>query len=409
MKKTKIDTKDLLVGMYVSQLDRPWLETPFLFQGFIISSKGDINELERYCRYVYIDEEKSDYKKEELPVSGPHVQGASRLPELKVRFPEHKLPIEDELPEARKIRAVAEQQVAELLSQPRAGKALDIQQANIVVRNITQSLVRSPDAMVLLSSIKSHEREAEVHAMNTCILAITLGRFMRLSPKNVDELGLAALLHDVGEVKIPAELLRKEQKTPQERVVVKRHPEYGAQILVLAKGMPNSVVDVAYSHHEQIDGKGYPRGLSAESISTFTRIVTIVDTYDRLTQGYNEKRIPATEALRYLYLYRDKLFDGRITEAFIKCLGIYPVGSLVELETGEVGIVISAQPGEFLHPKLMLVRDRRKKPFDKPKIMNLAAFAKSDPGKYVVKQVLPPDAYGVDMRSYLLSEELLSA
>jgi HD-GYP domain-containing protein (c-di-GMP phosphodiesterase class II) len=378
MKKTKIDTKDLLVGMYVSQLDRPWLETPFLFQGFTISSKGDINELERCCRYVYIDEEKSDYKKEELPTAAPAAaENSSKLPQLKVRFPEHTIAVEEEVSEARKIRAVAEQQVSELLNQSRGGKALDIQQANIVV-NITQSLVRSPDAMVLLSSIKSHEREAEVHAMNTCILAITLGRFMRLSPKNVDELGMAALLHDVGEVKIPAELLRKEQKTPQEMVLVKRHPEYGAQILVGAKGMPNSVVDVAYSHHEQIDGNGYPRGLSADSISTFTRIVTIVDTYDRLTQGYSEKRIPATEALRYLYLYRDKIF-------------------------------VSAQPGEFLTPKLLLVRDRKKKPFDRPRIMNLATFAQSDPGKYVVKQVLPPDAYGVDMRNYLLSEEFLSA
>ncbi|MDH5783976.1 MAG: DUF3391 domain-containing protein [Chromatiales bacterium] len=407
--KSKVDTKDLQIGMYVSELDRPWLETPFLFQGFRISSKGDINELTHYCKFVYIDEEKSDYEKELIPQSTQNNHASRQLPEIKVRFPEHKVPIEEEMSEARKIRAVAEQQISELLNQSKGGKALDIQQANVVVKNITQSLMRSPDAMVLLSSIKSHEREAEAHAMNTCILSITLGRFMRFSPKMVDELGLAALLHDVGEVKIPTELLHKEKKSPEELAQVKRHTEFGAHILMGAKGMPESVIEVAYSHHEQIDGKGYPRGLTAEGISAFSRIVTIVETYDRLTQGYNEKRISATEALRYLYLYRDKIFDARITEAFIKCLGIYPVGSLVELETGEVGIVISAQPGEFLHPRLMLVRDRKKSPFDKPRIMNLATFAKSDPGKYVVKQVLPPDAYGVDMRSYLLSEDLISA
>lgn len=405
--KSKIDTKDLQVGMYVSELDRPWLETPFLFQGFVISSQGDINELDRCCNFVYIDEEKSDYKKELLPSAAAAQNDTAKLPEIKVRRPEHKIVVEEEIKEARKIRAIAEEQISTLLSQARGGKALDIQQANIVVRNITESLSRSPDAMVLLGSIKSHEREAEAHAMNTCILSITLGRFMRFSPKMVDELGLAALLHDVGEVKIPAELIRHGAKTPEEAELVKRHPEFGAEILLGAKDLPNSVVDVAYAHHEQVDGKGYPRRLTSEGISTFARIVAIVDTYDRLTQGRGEQSISATEALRYLYLYRDKIFDGRITEVFIKCLGIYPVGSLVELETGEVGIVISVQPGELLHPRLLLVRGRDKKPFDKPRIMNLAMFAKSDPGKYTVKQVLPPDSYGVDMRSYLLSEDMI--
>lgn len=405
--KTKVDTKDLQIGMYVSELDRPWLETPFLFQGFAISSKGDINELVRCCDYVYIDEEKSKYNKETLLSSHVLEKDATKLPEIKVRRPEHKVPVEEEITEARKVRALAEEQISALVNQARGGKALDIQQANIIVKNITESLARSPDAMVLLGSMKSHERAAEAHAMNTSILCITLGRFMRFSPKMVEELGLAALLHDVGEVKIPVELIRSRSKTPEETELVKRHTEFGAEILLNAKGIPNSVVDVAYSHHEQVDGKGYPRGLPADQISTFARIVAIVDTYDRLTQGRDEQSIPATEALRYLYLYRDKIFDGRITEAFIKCLGIYPVGSLVELDTGEVGIVISVRPGELLYPRLLLVRGRDKKTFDKPRIMNLATFAKSDPGKYTVKQVLPPDSYGIDMRSYLLNESLI--
>ena len=405
--KIKVDTKDLQVGMYVSELDRPWLETPFLFQGFAISSQGDINELCRCCGYVFIDEDKSKYKKESLLSSHVPEEGATKLPEIKVRRPEHKVPVEEEISEARKVRALAEEQVSTLINQARGGKALDIQQANIVVKNITESLARSPDAMVLLGSMKSHERASEAHAMNTSILCITLGRFMRFSPKMVEELGLAALLHDVGEVKIPVELIRSGSKTHQEAELVKKHTEFGAEILIHSKGLPNSVIDVAYSHHEQIDGKGYPRGLLPEKISTFARIVAIVDTYDRLTQGRDEQSISATEALRYLYLYRDKIFDGRITEAFIKCLGIYPVGSLVELETGEVGIVISVRPGELLFPRLLLVRNRDKKPFDQPRIMNLAMFAKSDPGKHTVKQVLAPDAYGIDMRSYLLNESFI--
>ena len=405
--KNKIDTKDLQVGMYVSELDRPWLETPFLFQGFAISSQGDINELCHCCDYVFIDEEKSNYKKENSLTAPPTKKELGGQTEIKIRRPEHKLPIEEEITQARSVRAVAEKQMSSLMHEARIGKALNISQANVIVKDITESIARSPDAMVLLGSMRTHERAAEAHAMNTSILCITLGRFMRFSPKMVEELGLAALLHDVGEVKIPLELIRNGSKTPQETELVKRHAEFGAQILLKTKGIPNSVIDVAYSHHEQVDGKGFPRGLSADNISTFARIVAIIDTYDRLTQGREEQSISATEALRYLYLYRDKIFDGRITEAFIKCLGIYPIGSLVELETGEVGIVISVRPGELLYPRLLLVRGHDKKPLDQPRIMNLSLFAKSDPGKYVVKQVLAPDAYGVDMRSYLLNEAFI--
>ena len=350
--KRKIDTNDLQVGMYISELDRPWLETPFLFQGFSISSQGDINELDRCCEYVFIDEEKSHYEKEPVFASPVLKDDAGEQTEIKVKRPEHKLPVEDEMSEARKVHDIAEAQVSALISQARSGKAFDIQQANDVVKNIVGSLVRNPDAMVLLGTMRRHESASEAHAINTSILSITLGRFMQLSPEMVEELGLAALLHDVGEVKIPVELVKKGPKTPQETELVKKHTEFGAEMLRNAKGMPESAIDVAYSHHEQIDGKGYPRGLNADEISTFAKIVSIVDTYDRLTQGEGGPAIPATEALRYLYLYRDKIFDGRITEAFIKCLGIYPVGSLIEFETGEAGIVISVQPGEALFPRL---------------------------------------------------------
>lgn len=402
--KSKIDTKDLQIGMYISELDRPWLETPFLFQGFSISSQGDINELEHCCEYVFVDEEKSNYKREESLESPFLKNHAGKLPEIEGRRPEHKIPVEDEIYEARKIREDTEVQISSLMSQMRSGRALDIQKANDIVKNIVDSLVRNPDAMVLLGSMKSHESASEAHAISTSILCITLGRFMKFSPEMVEELGLAALLHDIGEVKIPVELANKTSKTPQEVELVKRHTEFGAEILRGTKGMPNITIDVAYSHHEQLDGKGYPRGLRADEISTFSKIVSIVDTYDRLTRGDGGPSIPATEALRYLYLYRDKIFDGRITEAFIKCLGIYPIGSLVELETGEVGIVTSVKPGELLTPRLLLVRGRNKKPLDLPRAINLAQFAKTEPGKYVVKQVVAPEAYGIDMRSYLLTE-----
>lgn len=407
--KRKVDTRELQIGMYVSELDRSWLETPFLFQGFKISSQGDIKELARWCKFVFVDEERSEYQRPPAPTPTQIEAKATKLAEVKYEKPASKVSIEEEISEARKVKEVAEQQVSLMLSQARAGQALDYDKASEVVANIVESLVRNPDAMLLLGTIKSHQQEAEAHAINTCILSLTLGRFMKFSQKMVEELGLAALLHDVGEVKVPVEIISSGPKNAQEMELMKSHTRHGLEILSNTPGIPESVIDVAYSHHEQVDGKGYPRGLSGNSLTIFAKIVAIVDVYDKLTRGKGEKGISSTEALRYLYLYRDKLFDAKLTEAFIKCLGIYPVGSLVELESGEVGIVISSQPGEHLYPRLMLVRSPEKKPYDPPRLISLAMFAKndSDKKKYSIRQVLPPEAYGVDIRSYLLNEALI--
>ncbi|HEY0634671.1 MAG TPA: HD-GYP domain-containing protein [Gammaproteobacteria bacterium] len=408
--KRKVDTKELQIGMYVSELDRSWLETPFLFQGFKITSQGDINELTRYCKFVFIDEERSQYQRvvAKSPTPQQIEAAAAKLAEVKYEKPEAKVAIEEEIARARKVKEVAEHQVSLMLSQARAGKALDPDQASAVVEEIIESLIRNPDAMLLLGSIKSHEQEAEAHAINSCILSLTLGRFMKFSQKMVEELGLAALLHDVGEVRIPVEILRNRTKTPQEQELMKSHTRLGVEILSNTPGMPDSVIDVAHSHHEQVDGKGYPRGVAGHALTIFSKIVSIVDLYDTLTHGKGDKGIASTEALRYLYLYRDKMIDAKLTEAFIKCLGIYPVGSLVELESGEVGIVVSSQPGEHLYPRLMMVRSPDKRPYEPPRLISLAMFANGgDKKQYAIRQVLPPDAYGVDMRSYLLNESLI--
>ncbi len=406
--KRKVEARELQIGMYVSELDRSWLETPFLFQGFKISSQGDINELARYCKFVLIDEDRSEYKRPPAPSAKQIESAAVKLAEVKYEKPAPKVAFEEEFIQARKVKEVADHEVTLMLRQARAGKALDYDQASEVVAEIIESLIRNPDAMLLLGSIKSHQQEAEAHAINTCILSLTLGRFMKFSQKMVEELGLSALLHDVGEVKIPIELISAGPKTPKEVELMKSHTRLGVEILINTPGIPESVIDVAHSHHEQVDGKGYPRGLSGNSLTIFSKIVGIVDAYDKLTRGIGEKGISSTEALRYLYLYRDKLFDAKLTEAFIKCLGIYPVGSLVELDSGEVGIVVSSQPGEHLFPRLMLVRSPDKRPYEPPRMISLAMFARNeDEMKYTIRQVLPPDAYGVDMRSYLLSEAML--
>jgi putative nucleotidyltransferase with HDIG domain len=406
--KRKIDTTDLQIGMYVSELDRSWLETPFLFQGFVISSQGDINELARYCKFVYIDEARSNYQPIEKPASKTPEPVVVKRKEVKYEKPAPKVNIEEEISRARKVKEFAEKQVALVMHKTRSGQAIDYEEVSTLVEDLIESLVRNPDALLLLGSIKSHEQEAEAHAISTSILALSLGRFMKFSQRMVEELGVAALLHDIGKVRIPIEVVRNGPRTPEETALMKRHPELGAEILRENPGIPESAIDAAYSHHEQVDGKGYPRGLKGESLTIFAKIIAIVNVYDRLTRGKGGQSMSAAEVLRYLYMYRDTLFDAKLTETFIKCLGIYPVGSLVELASGEVGIVISAPAGEHLYPRLMLVRGPDKQPYEPPRLISLAKFVKdNNRKKYAIRQVLPPDAYGVDIRSYLLNEAII--
>ena len=404
--KRKIDTNALQIGMYVSELDRPWLETPFLFQGFAINSQGDINELARYCEFVYIDEELSDY----LPLADATPSPAVNYQNQNIEFekPPAQIAVEAEISRAREVKAYAQEQVADILLRMKSKQQVDESLITHVVTDLFESLNRNPDALLLLGSMKELKLEEEEHAIRVSILALTLGRYMRFSQKLVEEIGVAGLLHDVGKVKIPQQIITDGPGTEEERLLLRRHPEFGAQRLRETHGISESVIDAAYSHHEHVDGTGYPRGLSSDSISLFAKITAIVNVYDNLTQGVQGQGMSATEALRHLYRYRDTVFDAKLTEAFIQCLGIYPVGSLVELFNGEVGIVISSSPGEHLHPRLMLVRTADKRPYKPPRLLNLASFSKgSDKDSYAIRQVLPPNAYGVDMRAYLINENIL--
>lgn len=405
--KRKIDSKELQIGMYVSELDRPWLETPFLFQGFQIASQGDIQELQRNCDFVYIDEARSDYQATEADTTAAASERQTISPQAYSK-PAPKIAIEEEIARAREVQQSAEQQLTTLFQQLRSDQEVDSDQVQQLVGDLYESLVRNPDALLLLNSLKNLEQAAETHAIGTSVLAISLGRYMHFSQQLIEELGMAALLHDVGEVQIPLEVIHRNPRSAEDNALLKRHPEFGAAILRNTPGIPDSVVDAAYSHHEQIDGHGFPRGVSGDAMTLFAKIVAIVNTYDQLTRGDQAHSMSPSEALRHLYQCRDTLFDAQLTEAFIQCLGVYPVGSLVELYSGEVGIVIASPPGEHLHPRLMLVRTPNKQPYKPPRLINLANFVKGSESKqYAIRQVLPPDAYGVDIRAYLLSETVL--
>jgi len=411
--KKKIDIKQLQLGMYVEELDRPWLETPFLFQGFRIESQMDLDALNNLCSYVYINEEKGDAL-DDKPVRHAVMPGSGRPTDVNARFENSQyhanplLLVEEEVPKARAIQALARTSFESLFKEMRLGGTMNVEEVRHLVVEMIESITRNPEALLLLGRIEQKRNDAASHAINCGILALSYGRYIGLSDQALQELGLAVMLHDVGETAIPDQVLQHGlHKTAEEIRLFQRHTELGAKILAKIQGMPKCAVDVAYSHHERIDGKGYPRGIKGDEMSAHAKIAAIIDVYEWVTSAAAGQILSSTEAVHYLYRNRDTFFDKERTEQFIQCLGIYPIGSLVELARGDVGVVVSVSPDSHLFPRLLLVLDKDKLPYRPYRLINLSHFKSQEKiADYTIKKVLPGNAYGLDLHAVVLESKL---
>lgn len=404
-----MDIKDLKKGMYVSELDRPWLETQFLFQGFRITNIQEIEQLADTCKFVYVDPEKSvipipEKATGKLYSKQKNKQSPSKRPPV---VKPYLVKFEEEFPKAKQIYHQAVHNVDSLFNEVRMGKAINVVEVKSTVGNIAQSVIRNPDALMLLSALKDNNEHSVVHSVNVCTLSLIFGRYLGLEKSNLYELGTGALLHDVGETLVPEDILRKEdEKNLEEHQLMQNHTTHGVELLKKSKGLPNSVVEIARDHHERVNGSGYPQKLRGNQVSMLTKIVAIVDVYDNVTSGlYGKPAISCTEALKNMYVWREELFDSELVERFIQCLGIYPIGSVVELNTGDIAIVIAANPQHRLFPTVLLVRDKKHQPYEPAKVMNLEAFCdRNNKCQYEIRRVVKPDIFGIDVRNYILRE-----
>ena len=376
--KVKIDANDLEYGMYVSELDRPWTETPFLLQGVLIESGEDIAELRRQCHYVYIDVERSRDviapKLVTLP-GKPQSEIRTKSSYLSVHAAEHEQEtFRKELKVARKVHVRARGYIDKLLDDVRLGNSLDTDTARELVGEMAESISRSPNAMLWLTHMKKRDEYTSMHCMNVCILALTFGRTLGLEKDQLDKLGLGALLHDIGKMQVPLEILNKPgQLTEEEFEMVKSHSMNGYNLLRQKQDMPAEVLEIVRSHHERINGRGYPQALSGDLIDKLTQITSIVDVYDAITSDrcYHDGIAPY-EALKNMFEWAGENFDADLVEKFIKCLGIYPIGSMVELNTGHIGVVVSASEKARLRPIILVVISRSGKRYSVPRLLNLA-------------------------------------
>jgi len=421
--KKKIGVQNLRLGMYVSELDRPWIESRFLFQGFEIRTEEELEELRRVCKYVYIetDVEYTDgqAKPRTAPAIGrpaPDEFAAKRIGFELVdkfaapapvanspRYPD-RATLEEELPRAREIERETRQLLTGIIEDARMGRLIDTPRAKIAVAELVASVLRNPDALICLNQLKEKDQYTALHSIRVCVLALAFGRHLELTEEELNVLGLGALLHDIGKTKIPVDILNKPGRlAPDEFDLMKSHVPRGVEILEQTPGIPPRAIEVARAHHERFDGSGYALGLSGAEIGLFGQIGAIVDCYDAITsdRAYHAG-MSAHDALRKMYEWRRKDFDDRLVENFIQCMGIYPIGSVVEMNTGSVGVVISVNRRRRLRPRVALVLDTDKRPFTSVRVIDLTQeIVQGGAPGIEIRSVLPAGSFGIDPVHYL--------
>ncbi len=406
--KNKVSINDLKLGMYVVELDRPWesvpFEEPFDLQGFTITTVDVIVRLKELCRYVYIDPElgvgAARYLSEEhnlTDLDGLVKKTADSIP-LQDFYPEQAT-VEEELNQAQQILQDSRVVYDRVVQDIQAGNITDMKAMKKVVSSLVESVLRNPAATAWLVRLKHRDKTSYSHAISVCVMALALGRFLGLPKKDLETLGIAALMQDLGKVKLPSELLSKvDRLTVNEREVLKKHVDISVLLVNSMEDVSKSVVNIVASHHERFDGSGYPRKFSRSQIDTLAAIAGLVDSYEAMTAERPYRKAKTSfQALMELYEERDKTFPGGLVEQFIQCIGIFPVGSFVELNSGEIGVVVSRNRVQQLKPRVMILIDHTGKKMSQPQAIDLAAqFQLPDTMPCIITKIVEPEKYDLD-------------
>ncbi len=405
--KVMLSVADLTIGMHVVELDRPWGETTFLFQGFVIGNNDDLAQLRAQCQYVYVEVTR------EMRASGKHKLSSPARRKDDVERPPagervqwvKKISFDQEITKARGSFDDARTFARNAMDALRMGMELDVEAAQATVKGCVESLIRNEDAMLFLLQIKNKDEYTAQHSMNVSTISAAFAMHLGHTQAEVEQAGLCGLLHDIGKVRVPEEILNKPGKlTPEEFVEMNKHPTYGRNILMGKAGLFRGAVDVAYSHHERLNGCGYPRKLEAHKVPYLAQLVGIADTYDALTSArcYKPGMSPH-RAMDILNESKVSHFKAELIDEFTQWMGLYPPGSLVELNTGEVAIVVSV-PSERsrLRPRVLVVLNSDKQPNGNEYVLNLDSRPTAPDGRiYQVTQGLACGSHGIDISTYM--------
>ena len=350
----KIKVEQLTIGMHLKEFCGSWMEHPFWRTGFVLTDPKDIKTiLASSIKEVWIDNSKGlDISEGEVAVteaeSDAQVEEEIQLA-AQVRRVTSPVSTAAELERAAKICHQSKQAVISMFQEARMGKAVDVGGAQKMVEEITDSVSRNPGALISLARLKTVDDYTYMHSVAVCAMMVALSKQLGQDAEQTRAAGLAGLMHDLGKALMPMEVLNKPGKlTDAEFSIIKTHPAEGHRLLLTGQNVGEVVLDVCLHHHEKTDGSGYPKGLKDSDISVFAKMGAVCDVYDAITSNrpYKVGWDPA-ESLRKMAEWSNGHFDGKIFQAFVKSLGIYPIGSLVRLTSGRLGVVID-QTGKSL-------------------------------------------------------------
>ncbi|MDE2430809.1 MAG: HD-GYP domain-containing protein, partial [Burkholderiales bacterium] len=336
----KIEVAQLRVGMYVHELCSSWMDSPFWQKSFLLNDVVELKKIQATSiREVWIDTSKG------LDIIKPTAQDTEEVPaepeQINPPAPVREIAyvsMDDELGRASAIVNKSREAVFSMFNEARMGKAVDVENAQSMVDEIADSVMRNPGALIGLARLKTKDDYTYMHSVAVCALMVALSKQLGLNDEQAREAGLAGLLHDIGKMMISADILNKPGKlTDAEFVSVKEHPVAGYKMLLEGAGVSKIALDVCLHHHEKIDGTGYPDRLKGDEISLYARMGAVCDVYDAITSNrpYKQGWCPA-ESLRKMAEWSNGHFDEKVFQAFVKSIGIFPVGTLVRMESGRL-------------------------------------------------------------------------
>jgi HD-GYP domain-containing protein (c-di-GMP phosphodiesterase class II) len=408
--RKRISIGQLQPGMFIVELDRAWIDTPFLFHCKHIKNRREIELLAKYgIREVVIDTERGEHSEtpdlHALPKAAPeHPKGVTAPAAVTRRRSKYEQAFEslvNELPSAKELHYEALVTAESVFDGVGRGSALNSPAAKQTVTSLLSSVTRSPEANLLLTQMRRFQSDLFTHAVNVCVLSMVVGT-LEGCVDDIAELGLGALLHDVGQVRLPRNLIRKSDIfTDQERRLMEQHPVLGAAILEQAENISITARRIVLQHHERLNGKGYPMNSRGESLSRLSQIVAITDVYDAMITGRNGVLQKPIDVLRELYLEANAgAFDRHLVEKVIRSLGVYPVGSLVELNTGERGIVLATNRADTLRPTIRLILSRDGQTLWKGPIVSLSEAEPAGNDRQIMR-TLDPGKERIDVMRHL--------
>ncbi|MGA9853429.1 MAG: HD-GYP domain-containing protein [Gammaproteobacteria bacterium] len=386
----KVNVSDLRTGMYVAELDRSWVGTPFLFQGFLIESDVELEQLKTTCSFVIVDEAQSTVAV--APVGKPPDDGKTAPPAQDAVLP--KIP-DRHADQPVIVRTAVQTNIGELFVSAKQGAGIEIRESQLIVERLVRQSA-NPNLMLQMANLRQNQDRNVSHSLNTAILAIAFGHHLGHAEERLRLLGLGAILHDIGKTRVPAELLNKPGRlTDAEFEVMKRHPAEGYELLKGLDDVPDEVRDMVRYHHERANGSGYPQGLQGDDIPLSASIIAIVDAYETLTADtpYQPALTPV-EALHRLRTTGMQEYGQDLVQGFIRFLGLYPVGSLVTLSSGDIAVVLASDPNKRLRPLILVVRDGQGKEIRPHRLINLAGLPTD---KLSISSVIDPKKNTIDI------------